>query len=463
MANELTLPNGGQLPSYFGKFQQGPAITDNVIGGLSAGSHPRISIKGSRWRLNDVQGNETVWPHLALDVIILNANPHLSKVFYEKPYDPTAGDFVAPDCWSDNGVGPSARAEKPQCRSCAECPQNVWGSKITAQGKQARACGDFKKLAVLPVHAPQGDIYELRIPPASLGNLGNVAKQLQDKGIPLPAGIMRLSFDPSAEHPKILFDLAGYVPESWADYVLDLITSDEVYESIGTKDVVRTAPLLASAPAPVAALGAAPQMPNTAFTPTAPQMPTMMPQQPPAPAFQPQPQAALTTQPHPHPVDYNPQADPSAIPMPQFTYPQPVAAAPQAPQMAAQPPLANAVPQAPQKPKRQRKAAPEAPVAQAQPQAPQAMPMPQFAPPPQPQAQAPQAAQPMPMPAYQQPQPGYQVAYQEQPQPQAPQPMQTVMPPHDQPFNMPAAAATSGAVPLTNPSLDAMLAQAMKR
>ena len=49
---------------------------------------------------------------------------------------------------SDNGTAPSRNASNPQARTCAECPQSAWGSKVsTVSGKGVKACADIQKIA----------------------------------------------------------------------------------------------------------------------------------------------------------------------------------------------------------------------------------------------------------------------------------------------------------------------------
>lgn len=456
MANDIALPSGGQLPAYFQKYQNLPSIAENVLGGLNASAHHRITIKGARWRIFDVQGNETVHPSLTLDVVIVGANQALSKVFYSTAYNPNDED-KAPDCWSDNGTGPSSRAEKPQSATCDLCPHQVWGSKVTAQGNKTRACGDFKKLAVLLAHDLEGPVYELRVPPASLGNLGNISKAMQSRGIPLPAGVMQLAFDPTSDFPKIVFGLASYLPEQWADYVMNMTADDEVTDVIGSKDVARTAPITSLPAQPTQALQPPANLPNTQFQPQVPQTPTVMPQQP------------VMQQPPQMP----PQFDPNAGNVPHFQHPQPISQGPyqaqpisQGPQPPMIPPQALAsAPASPEAPKRTRK--------------PRAAPAPQQ---PQQAPQQPQQALPGYTVAYQDPQqaPQAQPAQWQPPQvvvqgnppqgqpmvlqgaPIMQQPGQVQMPPRDAPFAQPAAGATNGMVAPTNAQLDAMLGDALK-
>ncbi len=211
--------------------------------GISSGGWPRISIKGSRFRLQSPQGEEVVVPQLHLDVIILDANPqNLQKIYYKGAYDPSVED-KAPDCFSDNGVGPSNKSTNPQCGTCQACPHNAWGSKILPSGKQGKMCADVKKLAVFVAANTDGPVLELRVPSASLKNLGEYVNALTKHGIPASAVVTRLSFDTNADYPKIVFAPAmqadgamPYINAQQADDVMSVIGTEEVDQCTGKND-----------------------------------------------------------------------------------------------------------------------------------------------------------------------------------------------------------------------------------
>ena len=121
---------------------------DSLGAGITTG-YPILRIKGKVWAITR-GGNE---PHVlmrpdgdgprnSIEVVILDASKHVSKVWYENGYE--EGSTSAPDCFSPNGVVPDASSAKKQNNTCADCPQNTWGSKITPTGKQAKACTEFE-------------------------------------------------------------------------------------------------------------------------------------------------------------------------------------------------------------------------------------------------------------------------------------------------------------------------------
>lgn len=264
MSNQLTTTN---LPKHLAKFAGNTAlatINQSASGGISGGGWPRISIRASRFRLVKPDGEETPVPQLHLDVILVGSNPGISKLYYGAGYDPNA-EGSAPDCFSDNGVAPSSRATKPQCGTCAACPHNAWGSKITPAGAKIKACADMKKVAVLIADNPNGPVFELRVPAASLTNLGQYIKALDKHGIPASTVVTRLQFDTAADFPKLVFapafDANGqmpYISEEQATAVEEVMGSDEVKQCTGEND---TAAGTASLTAPAASLAQATQQP----------------------------------------------------------------------------------------------------------------------------------------------------------------------------------------------------------
>ncbi len=231
MSNDLI--NIPPPPAYLQQLSNG--FSSNLTGGISSGSFARISIKGSRFRLNEVTGEQTVVNALNLDVFVIDANPNLSKNFYAQSYNPADAEGVgkAPDCFSDNGTTPSSRAGKPQCLSCAACPHNAWGSKITPTGGKTKACADSKRYAVILAQNPTGPVYELRLPAASLSSAGNVFRQLEERGINPSTILFRLTFDSTVDYPKLVFTPAAYATQEQAAIIAKLVGSAEVRRVVG--------------------------------------------------------------------------------------------------------------------------------------------------------------------------------------------------------------------------------------
>lgn len=227
------------------------ALSASLAGGMPTGSSgfPRISIKGARFRI--IEGdNEVVLDTTSLDVVIVGANPRLSKTWYAKQWTPDS-EPSAPDCFSLDGVGPHPDSANPQNDLCASCPQNAWGSKVTPQGQQIKACSDQKRLAIVAADDPSGPIYLLQVTPAALKGLNQYHKELSARGIPPEIVKTKVSFDTDASFPKLKFSFAGFIEEDTQAAVDPLFDSEQVKEITG--EVLRQIPEVPklAAPAPV--------------------------------------------------------------------------------------------------------------------------------------------------------------------------------------------------------------------
>jgi hypothetical protein len=229
------------------------ALAQSMTGGIGSGvAVPRISIKGARFRIVDGD-TETVLDSTKLSVIVVGANPGLSKTWYAKAWTPDA-DTAAPDCYSLNGISPHPDSEQPQNDMCATCPQNAWGSKITPQGQKIKACADQKRLAIVAADDPDGPVYLLQVTPAALRGLNQYQKELTMRGIPPEIVATEVSFDTDASFPKLKFSFGGFLDEDQLAAVDKLFGSQEVLEVTGEAEQVATKP----APAPAAKPAAKP-------------------------------------------------------------------------------------------------------------------------------------------------------------------------------------------------------------
>ena len=242
------VPSDLQVPAHLaGKVGVPSVLAQSLVGGLpTSDGFPRISIKGSRFRIVD-GGTETLLDSTKLDIIVVGANPRLSKTWYEKPWTPDA-EPSAPDCFSLDGVGPHIDSTKPQNDLCASCPQNAWGSKITPQGQQVKACADQKRLAVVAADDPTGSVYLLQVTPGALKGLNSYQKELSTRGIPPEIVKTTVSFDTDASYPKLKFSFGGFIDEAAQEAVDKLFGIDAVLTITGEKEIVKEATIV-SAPA----------------------------------------------------------------------------------------------------------------------------------------------------------------------------------------------------------------------
>lgn len=248
------VPVNIQVPAHLAARVGVPSVLGAALtGGLTSGnSFPRISIKGARFRI--VEGDtETVLDSTTLDVVVVGANPRLSKTWYAKQWTPDS-EPQAPDCFSLDGIGPDPESTDPQNDLCASCPQNAWGSKVTPQGQQIKACADQKRLAVVAADDPSGPVYLLSVTPAALKGLNQYQKELSVRGIPPEIVKTRVSFDTDASFPKLKFTFGGFLDADVQEVVDGLFGTEQVKEITGEtpRQPVAVPKLTAPAPAPVA-------------------------------------------------------------------------------------------------------------------------------------------------------------------------------------------------------------------
>lgn len=227
------------LPAAFNKAVSLFGLTTDLASGGGAG-FKMLSIKGKVFHIVDGDARQLVTkpdapdePAASLNVVILKGNPNKSKVFYVGGY--SEGADTKPTCFSNDGIAPDAQAQEPQAKQCATCPHNVWGSKITEDGRKARACGDSKRLAVAPA-GQLNDPLLLRVPGASLKALDQFQDQLAKRGVPYQMVVCKVGFDYTVAHPQLTFKPIDFVTDDDAlKTIKEQLDSDVVEQIIGLK------------------------------------------------------------------------------------------------------------------------------------------------------------------------------------------------------------------------------------
>ena len=139
----------------------------------------------------------------SIDVIIVDMLSEVSRQFYASTYDPNAAATL-PDCWSNEGAKPEAKASNKQASACSACPKNVDGSGTNGKG---RACRYVRRLALQLVGDPSGEVWQINIPAMSLfaKGVGNVhgfesyKKFLVANGEGVDTVVTRIQYTPNDE------------------------------------------------------------------------------------------------------------------------------------------------------------------------------------------------------------------------------------------------------------------------
>jgi len=240
-------------------FKQGGAVTSSRAEGMSELAKSLVTntnnsrrITMNKGKFSRVVGGEQAGGKVAgsINVIIINALPKVSRQFYAKPYDPN-GEPTLPDCWSNLGDVPDAKASNPQGSSCATCPQNVDGS---GQGGKGRACRFQRRVALLLEGDMSGDIYQFNIPSKSLfgKSTGNVhpfesyLKFLPANGESIDRIVTQIAFDENETADVVNFTPVRHLSDEEIDVVEAAQSSPEcksvVQLTVAQQDGVKKLP-----------------------------------------------------------------------------------------------------------------------------------------------------------------------------------------------------------------------------
>lgn len=187
------------------------SIAGKVFSVLRSGVKEMVKVPGSNS------------PASALELVVIRANPGLSKTYYATKF--VQGSIEKPDCYSNDGIAPAHDAVNPQSKSCQTCTHAQWGSRITEKGKKAKACSDVKRLAVSPLGSPE-DVMMLRIPATSLRAWDDYCAKLKGRGLNPTLVATKMSFDYTVDYPALNFEPMGVLPAEAVALVAELRESD---------------------------------------------------------------------------------------------------------------------------------------------------------------------------------------------------------------------------------------------
>ena len=230
--SNVTLFNPSQVPAFAKARGELSAMAKALAGGGGGGK--RVSIKGGVFRLVNNGKEVAAIDERFLDVVIVNAAPKVSRVFYMEKYD--AENPAPPDCWSADGDKPSPDSENKQASTCSECPQNIAGS---GQG-QSRACRYQQRLAVVLANDQEGDVLQLALPATSIFGketgdnrpLQAYARYLAAQNIDPSEVVTRMKFDTASESPKLFFKAMRWLTDDEYPNIKEQGACDDAIKAI---------------------------------------------------------------------------------------------------------------------------------------------------------------------------------------------------------------------------------------
>ncbi len=225
---------GAKLPAYLSDRAALSAINDEIV---THAGFPVLSIKGKVFTLVK-DGERKVLTReddpdeilQSLTVAVARANTN-SRVFYAKAYSEDDAEAAKPDCISNDGVAPSADSRTPQAKKCAVCPHAVWGTGKEGKGT---ACAVNTRLAIVdPESTEAPEPYLLRVPAGSKANFAEIVKVAKKRGVPYNSLALKISFDPTAPAPKLMFKLVGFVSDDVYAKINALYADETVLDIVG--------------------------------------------------------------------------------------------------------------------------------------------------------------------------------------------------------------------------------------
>ena len=193
-------------------FLQASGVSDLTKSLMGNTGTKRIVPKNGIFR-KEIGGKEMGKVKGDLNVIIVNSSPKVGRIFYAKTWTPDA-EPTAPDCFSNDGQAPDAKAGNPQAARCDSCERNIKGS---GQGN-SKACRYSRRIAVVLEDdfgtALEGEIYQMNLaskylfgesPTENTHMFESYVKYLGNNGKSLDWYITRLSFNEDNDNQSILF------------------------------------------------------------------------------------------------------------------------------------------------------------------------------------------------------------------------------------------------------------------
>lgn len=154
-----------------------------------------------------------------LNIVVLNASPHVGRIFYAKAWTPDA-EPTSPDCFSNDGAVPDKGSANKQAERCDSCPQNIKGSGMG----NSKACRYSRRIAVVLEEdfgtSLEGELYQMNLASKSLFGesagdnmftFENYTKYLANNGKSLDYVVTQMSFNEDNDNQSVLFTPVRFI------------------------------------------------------------------------------------------------------------------------------------------------------------------------------------------------------------------------------------------------------------
>lgn len=176
----------------------------------------------------------------SMNAIIVNASPHVGRIFYIKQWSPDA-EPTAPDCFSNDGISPDAGSQNPQASRCDSCPQNIKGSGMG----NSKACRYSRRIAMVLEEdfgtSLEGQVYQMNLASKSLFGEGsgdnthtfeNYTKYLSNNGKSLDYVVTQISFNEDNDNQSVLFTPARFINKTEYAVTSEVVKKPEVQKMV---------------------------------------------------------------------------------------------------------------------------------------------------------------------------------------------------------------------------------------
>ena len=123
-------------------------------------------------------------------------------------------------CASGDGIIPLDKSSVPQSKQCAVCPQSVWGSRITPNGKRAKACTEYATLKLITLEESNRAL--LRVPSTSLRSFREYKKSLSSRGYGLKNVVTHINVRPLENYNLLTFKVGRFLKEIELNSIISL-------------------------------------------------------------------------------------------------------------------------------------------------------------------------------------------------------------------------------------------------